>query len=69
MAGKNQNQNKKNEKQKVEIEKPHVKNMFNPNVGPDIRFTNVEHNQIGLPFQFGRPKPKSTRAAPQERPR
>ena len=43
--------------------------MFNPNVGPDIRFTNVEHNQIGLPFQFGRPKPKSTRAAPQEKPR
>ena len=43
--------------------------MFNRNVGPDIRFTNVEHNQIGLPFQFGRPKPKSTRAAPQEKPR
>ena len=43
--------------------------MFNPNVGPDIRFTNVEHNQIGLPFQFGRPKPKSTRAALQEKPR
>ena len=49
--------------------KPQIKNMFNPNVGPDIRFTNVEHNKIGLPFQFGRPKPKSTRAAPQEKPR
>ena len=68
MAGKNQNRNKKMKK-KVEIETPQVKNMFNPNVGPDIRFTNVEHNQIGLPFQFGRPKPKSTRAAPPEKPR
>lgn len=68
MAGKNQNRNKKMKK-KVEIETPQVKNMFNPNVGPDIRFTNVEHNKIGLPFQFGRPKPKSTRAAPQEKPR
>merc|ERR1712066_495627 len=66
MAGENQNRNKKMKK-KVEIETPQVKNMFNPNVGPDIRFANVEHNKIGLPFQFGRPKPKSTRAAPQPR--
>ena len=68
MAGKNQNRNKKMKK-KVEIEKPQVKNMFNPNVGPDIRFANVENNQIGLPFQFGRPNPKSksTRTAPKEK--
>ena len=32
--------------------KPQIKNMFNPNEGPDIRFANVENNQIGLPFQM-----------------
>ena len=70
MAGKNQNRNKKMKK-KVEIEKPQVKNMFNPNVRPEIRFANVDNNQIGLPFQFGRPNPKSksTRTAPQEKQR
>ena len=35
MAGKNQNRNKKMKK-KVEIEKPQVKNMFNPNVGHQV---------------------------------
>ena len=70
MAGKNRSQNIKMKK-KVELEKPQVKNMFNPNVRPEIRFANVENNQIGVPFQFGRPNPKSksTRNAPQEKPR
>ena len=65
MAGKNRSQNIKMKK-KVELEKPQVKNMFNPNVRPEIRFANVE---IGLPFQFGRPNPKSksTRTAPKEK--
>merc|ERR1711881_819104 len=45
MAGKNRSQNIKMKK-KVELEKPQVKNMFNPNVRPEIRFANVE---IGLP--------------------
>ena len=39
--------------------KPQIKNMFNPNVGPDIRFANVENNQIGLPFQKDANKSKS----------
>ena len=27
-------------KKKVEMEKPQINNMFNPNLGPDIRFDN-----------------------------
>ena len=47
-------------KKKVELK---VTNMFNPNMAnmevPDIiRFSSVENNQMGLPFQFGRPQPQ-----------
>ena len=58
-------------KKKVELKnKPptqQVTNMFNPKMKADIRFSSIENNQMGLPFQFGRPQPLRLREPSQQR--
>merc|ERR1712226_239482 len=65
-AGQKRNKMKK----KVELK---VTNMFNPNMAnmevPDIiRFSSIENNQMGLPFQFGRPQGSPQENYPRLRP-